>query len=174
MVGLGILRGKDIAGTTRTTTSATGRRSIVARSRNPIAKLLDGAEERGGEHGSVDVFPEEALGREGKEKEGEERLASPIPLRWFSPDSPFASRRRRGIYSISEKSGEDGDAFVERVSSPAPGGDVQMRLSSCGADDAVERVDEAVGGITFQALVWQKQREQKQTLRANSDVAPDE
>lgn len=167
VVGLGILKGKDAA--TTTTATATGRRSIVARSRNPIAKLLDGAEDQHSED-TQELLPEDALDCASEESQIE-RVASPVPMRLFSVDSPFVHGRRRGIYSISEKSGEDEDPFVEKSAAETC---VHTRTADCGG--SAERVDEVVGSIAFQDLVWdsEKRKQRRERMSIESGVAPDE
>lgn len=75
-----------------------GRKSIFVRTKNPMAKLFDGA----GEHNDDDepVSPRTRSRHQTSSSHEGVRVISPIPIRPpISPESPFALGRRGAIYS---------------------------------------------------------------------------
>jgi hypothetical protein len=67
------------------------RKSVFVRSRNPMAKLFDGAAS------SSDEQPPTGEHQRGSSS----GIRSPVPMRPFSPDSPFRAGRRDAIYTDS-------------------------------------------------------------------------
>ncbi|KAF2124742.1 hypothetical protein P153DRAFT_411088 [Dothidotthia symphoricarpi CBS 119687] len=91
-------RGRDAAkGTPPTLTKSDSRKSVFVRSRNPMAKLFDGA------NGGVGDGFEDAAGPITppipchESSDYSTHVHSPIPLRPFSPDNPFAAQKRNAI-----------------------------------------------------------------------------
>jgi len=90
------------------------RKSIFVRSRNPMAKLFDGAgstEDEGEDYFGNAMYEASPKGtpRSNKRRqhrsssEPTTRVHSPIPVRPFSPDSPFRRGRRGAIYTDEDE-----------------------------------------------------------------------
>jgi hypothetical protein len=102
---LGLPRSKD------------SRKSIFVRSHNPMAKLFDGAASRDDESDYFDPItyeprsasletrratPKMQRRKRPSSSDGAIRVHSPVPIRPFSPDCPFAGAKRNLTYTVEE------------------------------------------------------------------------
>jgi hypothetical protein len=128
-----------------------GRKSTFARSLNPIAKLLDGAD-------SEDYVGNPRLRRRATSSDGAGRVYSPVPLRPFSPLGVYGAEDDKCVVSPLD------DPFVE-VLSPR----FIVSLAKVGAQP---KVATTVGCGVFEAgAAWEESEGVEERLRKTMDGA---